>query len=360
MNPQAPYDLTRITLIVLIIGVLIAGSLWTLLPFLSALIWATTIVVATWPLLLRVQRVAGDRRWIATAVMLGVMLAIFVVPFWLAVGKLLAAAAQGVELVRAFLAQGLAPPPEWIERLPLVGDKVAAKWRELAAGGPEAITQTVRPYARSAATWVLSVTGGLGRVVVHFILTVVIAGILYSQGELAAEGVLMFARRIGRERGERAVRLAGQAIRGVALGVIVTALVQSLFAGLGLWVSGVPRPGILLAVIFVLGIAQIGPLPVLLPAVIWLYWSGSVGWASALLVWTVFVGALDNFLRPVLIRRGVDLPLLLIIPGVIGGLISFGVVGLFIGPVVLAVTYTLLESWIREDKETGVAKSDAP
>jgi len=194
----------------------------------------------------------------------------------------------------------------------------------------------------------------LGTVVLHFILTVVIAAILYSQGELAAQGVLMFARRIGRERGERAVRLAGQAIRGVALGVIVTALVQSLFAGLGLWVSGVPRPGILLAVIFVLGIAQIGPLPVLLPAVIWLYWSGSAGWASALLVWTVLVGALDNFLRPVLIRRGVDLPLLLIIPGVIGGLISFGVVGLFIGPVVLAVTYTLLESWIREDKGTAV------
>jgi len=161
MNPQAPYDLTRITLIVLIIGVLIAGSLWTLLPFLSALIWATTIVVATWPLLLRVQRVAGDRRWIATTVMLGVMLAIFVVPFWLAVGKLLAAAAQGVELVRAFLAQGLAPPPEWIERLPLVGDNVAAKWRELAARGPRRLrrrcghTRARRQHgcSRSLAAW---------------------------------------------------------------------------------------------------------------------------------------------------------------------------------------------------------------
>jgi predicted PurR-regulated permease PerM len=101
---------------------------------------------------------------------------------------------------------------------------------------------------------------------------------------------------------------------------------------------------------FVLGVAQLGPIPVLLPAVIWLYWSGSVGWAIALLVWTVLVGALDNILRPVLIRRGVDLPLLLIIAGVIGGLIGFGVVGLFIGPVLLAVTYTLLESWVRNDK----------
>ena len=350
MNSQPGYDLARITLAVLIIGVLFAGSLWTLLPFLGALTWGATIVVATWPLLLRIQRVTGGRRSLATAVMTGVMLAIFIVPFALAIGMLLDAAVEGVELVRAFFVQGLAPPPDWIKRVPWVGERVAAEWRELAAGGPEAVIETVRPYLRPAAAWVLSMTGGFGMVVVHFILTVIIAAILYSNGEMAARGVLLLAHRIGREQGERAVRLAGQAVRGVALGVIVTALVQSLLAGLGLWVSGVPRAGLLLAVMFVLGVAQLGPLPVLAPAVIWLYWSGSVGWASALLVWTVLVGTLDNILRPVLIRRGVDLPLLLIIAGVIGGLIGFGVVGLFIGPVILAVTYTLLESWVRNDK----------
>lgn len=352
MNSQAQYDLTRIALVILIIAILFFGSLWTLLPFLSALTWATTIVVATWPLMLRVQRATGNRRWIATTIMTGVMLAIFVVPLGLAIGKLLGSAAQGVELVRTFLAQGLSPPPEWIERIPLVGDRIAAPWHELAAGGPDALTETVRPYLRSAAAWIISITGSFGMLLLHFILTVVIAALLYARGELAAEGVLMFARRVGRDRGDHAARLAAQAIRAVALGVIVTALIQSLVAGLGLWVSGVPRPGLLFAVVFVLGIAQIGPLPVLLPAVVWLYWSGSVGWASALLVWSIFVGTLDNFLRPVLIRRGVDLPLLLIIPGVIGGLIAFGVVGLFVGPVLLAVTYTLLKSWIHEDQRT--------
>ena len=350
MNSRPGYDLTRITLVVLIIGALLAGSLWTLLPFLGALIWAATIVVATWPLMLWIQRLAGGRRLMATAVMTGVMLAIFIVPFWLAIGALLGGAVEGVELAKDFFAHGLPPPPEWIERLPWVGERIAARWRELAAGGPEAVIETVRPYASSAAAWVFSITGGLGMMVVHFILTVIIAAILYSHGEMAAKGVLSFAHRIGQEEGERAVRLAGQAVRGVALGVIVTALVQSLLAGLGLWVSGVPRPGLLLAIMFVLGVAQLGPIPVLLPAVIWLYWSGNVGWAIALLVWTVLVGALDNILRPVLIRRGVDLPLLLIIAGVIGGLIGFGVVGLFIGPVILAVTYTLLESWVRNDK----------
>jgi predicted PurR-regulated permease PerM len=352
MNSQPQYDLTRITLVILIIGILIAGSLWTLLPFLSALTWATMIVVATWPLMIRVQLATGNRRWLATTIMTGVMLSIFIIPFGLALGKLLTGAAQGADFARTFLAQGLPPPPDWIGRLPFVGDKFANWWRELAAGGADAVTETVRPYLRSTATWILSVTGSFGMLILHFILTAIIAAILYVNGESAAEGVLMFARRVGRERGDRAVRLAAAAIRGVALGVIVTAIVQSLVAGLGLWISGVPRPGLLLAVIFVLGVAQIGPLPVLLPAVVWLYWSGNVGWAIGLLVWSVFVGALDNVLRPVLIRRGVDLPLLLIIPGVIGGLIGFGVVGLFIGPVLVAVTYTLLESWIREDSGT--------
>lgn len=350
MNAQAQHDITRITLVILIIGILIAGSLWTLLPFLSALTWATTIVIATWPLMIRVQRATGNRRWIATLVMTLIMLAIFVVPFALAIGKLFTSAAQGVELARTFVVQGLPPSPAWVEKIPVVGERIGTTWNELSAGGPEAVAEAIRPHARAAAAWTLSMTGGAGMLMLHFLLTVVIAGILYFYGESAAEGVLMFARRVGRDRGDKAVRLAAAAIRGVALGVVVTAIVQSLFAGLGLWASGVPRPGLLLAVIFVLGIAQVGPLPVLLPAVGWLYWSGHPGWGTALLIWSFLVGALDNLLRPVLIKRGVDLPLLLIIPGVIGGLLAFGVVGLFIGPVVLAVTYTLLESWIRDDK----------
>ncbi len=352
MNTRAPFDLARVTLMVLIIFVLIAASLWTMLPFLGALIWAATIVVATWPLLLRVQSMAGGRRWVATLTMTVVMLAIFIVPFTFAIGVLFDAAAEGVELVHTYMTQGLDPPPAWVSNLPWVGPRIAAKWQDLAAGGAEGLAAVAQPYFRSIGAWALAVTGGLGGVVIHFILIVIIAAILYAQGETAAKGVLMFARRIGAERGEKVVRLAGMAVRGVALGVIVTALVQSLLAGLGLWVSGVPRPGLLLAASFALCIAQLGPLPVLAPAVIWLFWSGQYGWGSALLVWSLVVGTLDNFLRPVLIRRGVDLPLLLIIVGVIGGLIGFGIIGLFVGPVILAVTYTLLESWIADDPAT--------
>ena len=335
---------------VLIICLLIVASLWTLLPFVGAFVWAVTIVVATWPLLMRLERLAGGRRWVATALMTGLMLAIFILPFSFSLGMLFDAATEGVAVARVYVTHGLAPPPTWVAELPLVGKQVAAKWQQLAAEGAPALAQFLQPYIRTGSAWLLAMSGGLAIVVIHFILTVIIVAILYSQGELAAKGVLAFVRRLAPERGEQVVRLAGQAVRGVALGVIVTALVQSVLAGLGLWITGVPRPGLLSGVVFVLCVAQLGPLVVLVPAVIWLYWSGHVGWASVLLVWTIIVGLLDNVLRPILIRRGVDLPLLLIFAGVIGGLIGFGVIGLFVGPVVLAVTYTLLQSWVGEHR----------
>ena len=141
----------------------------------------------------------------------------------------------------------------------------------------------------------------------------------------------------------------GKAIRGVALGVGVTAIVQSVLGGLGLALAGVPFAGPLTALMLVLCIAQVGPVPVLLVACGWLWWTGEVGWAIGLLVWSAVVGTLDNVLRPALIRRGADLPLLLIFAGVIGGLIGFGLVGIFAGPVLLAVTYTLLKAWLAEE-----------
>jgi predicted PurR-regulated permease PerM len=348
MKPVATAEITRILLTILLIAMLVAGSFWVLIPFLGALIWATSIVVATWPLLLWVQKKTGGRRSIAVAIMTLLVLLAFILPFAVAVSALLEAAQRGPDTVRAFLADGLGPPPQWVQAIPVVGARAALRWQELAAGGPDAIVETLRPYVRTAATGAISLTGGLGVILVHVLITLILVGILYSQGEVAARGVLAFAHRIGRERGEETVVLAGQAVRSVALGVIVTALVQALLAGLGLAVAGVPYAAVLTFIAFVLGIAQLGPLLILAPAVIWLYWTGSAGWATALLIWSIPVIALDNILRPILIRRGVQLPMLLIIGGVVGGLIAFGVLGLFVGPVILAATWTLTKAWVAE------------
>jgi predicted PurR-regulated permease PerM len=348
--PAAPSepsrDITRVMLSVLVIGALLIGSVWTLLPFLSAIIWATTITIATWPLLQRLERATGGRRALSAGIMTLLVILAFIVPFAVAIDTIVDAARRSPAVMSDFLAHGLGAPPAWVASLPFVGEQFAAQWQTIAAGGPDALLSAIQPYALSAAAATLAATGGFGRAVVLVLLTVALVGILYARGDIAARGALALAHRLGGETGERAMHLAAQAIRGVALGVVVTALVQAILAGIGLWLTGVPHAGVLTAVAFILGIAQIGPIPIIAASIVWLYWSGSTGWATVLLIWSVPVLTLDNVLRPILIRRGVQLPMLLIIAGVIGGLIGFGVVGLFIGPVVLAVTYTLARDWV--------------
>jgi predicted PurR-regulated permease PerM len=192
----------------------------------------------------------------------------------------------------------------------------------------------------------------------QFLLTVIISAILFSTGEMAAAGIRQFARRLAGQQGEDAAILAAKATRGVALGVGVTALVQALLGGIGLAVSGVPAATLLTAVMFMLCLAQIGPALVLIPAVVWLFWQDQTLWGSIMIVWTMFVCTIDNFIKPVLIKKGADLPLILIFAGVLGGLFAFGIIGLFIGPVVLAVTYTLLEAWVVGDISQEAAGSD--
>ncbi len=359
MKPHLPHhDLARNTLGVVFIGLLAAACLWILRPFLPALIWATMVVVATWPLMIRVQARLGGKRKPAAAIMTLVMLLVFIIPFSLALGTIVENAGAIVTWLKGLSELTLPPPPDWLNKLPLVGDGLADGWRQLAAAGPEELNARLMPHVRKLVRWFVTQAGNFGVMLVHFLLTVGLAGILYTKGETAAEGIRRFALRLAGPRGESSSVLAAQAIRAVALGVIVTAIVQSALAGIGLAVAGLPYASLLTAVIFMLAIAQLGPAPVLIPAVIWLYWKGDPVWGTVLLVWSLLVGSLDNFLRPMLIKRGANLPLLLIFAGVIGGLIAFGIIGLFIGPVVLAVTYTLLAAWVRDgdlEDSTGLS-----
>lgn len=341
-------DLARITLGVLSIGLMIVASLWILQPFLGATIWATMIVVATWPLMLAVQKRLGGQRWGAVTVMTLAMLLLLVVPLVLAIATIVDHREDIANFAASLATARVPPPPDWVGQVPLIGSRIAGEWRQLAATGSEELAAQATPYVRKALAWFAGQAGSFGLMLLHFLLTVVITAILYATGEQAANGVRRFGRRLAGDQGENSVILSGQAIRAVALGVVVTAIVQSAAAGVGLAVTGIPYAAVLTAIIFILCIAQLGPLLVLAPVVIWLYWSGDAVWGTVLLVWTILVGGLDNVLRPILIRRGADLPLLLIFAGVIGGLVGFGIIGLFVGPMVLAVTYRLLEAWVAE------------
>lgn len=343
-------ELTRTVLAVLLIAILIGASFWVLRPFLLAVVWASMIVVATWPLMLKVQA-AVRRRALAVIVMTGAMLLVFVVPLVLAIQALV----DNMDTITAWLRElpdaTIPLPPEWVGKIPLFGARLAETWTAIAAAGITELLARLNPFIHEAAKWLPGVFGSVGLLGIEFLLTVLISAIMFAQGETARSAMIRFGRRLAGDRGRHAVLLAGQAIRAVALGVVVTALVQTILAGIGLAVAGIPFAGLLTATILILCIAQIGPLIVLLPAVIWLFWHGATGWGVALLVWSVIVGMLDNVLRPMLIRKGADLPLLLIFAGVIGGLLAFGIIGLFVGPVVLAVTYTLLNEWVAEVPE---------
>ena len=349
---EARPDLARYTLGVLTIVAMIGASFWILRPFLGATIWAAMLVVATWPALLWFEARLWRRRSLAVLSMVLILLLVFVLPLTLAIVTIAANADVLVDWVKSLTSRSLPPLPDWVAQLPLVGPKLAAMWNEVLTSGMAGLEARITPYAREVTTWLVGRAGAVGALFLQFLLTVVIAGIMYAQGEKAAAKVRQFGRRLGGSRGDDVVVLAGKAIRGVALGVGVTAIVQAVAGGIGLAIAGVPFAALLTAVMFMLCIVQLGPTFVLLPATIWVFSNGSTGWGVFLGVWTLTVGVMDNFLRPVLIRRGADLPLLLIFAGVIGGLIGFGLVGIFVGPVMLAVCYTLMDAWLESPPDS--------
>jgi len=277
------------------------------------------------------------------------MLLLLVIPLWTAIETIVEHADEMGELATKMASSGLPQPPEWVAKVPLVGKRLSVTLASWADAGPAGLEARVGPYLADAARWVFDQAGSLGGTLVQFLLVVILSAVMYTGGESAAKGVRRFGRRLAGPRGEEAIILAGKAIRSVALGVGVTALVQTVMGAIGLVLAGVPFASLLSAVMLMLCIAQLGPALVLFPAVGWMYWTDQTGWATFLLVWSIVVSTLDNVLRPVLIKKGADLPLLLIFAGVIGGLLGFGLIGIFVGPVILAVTYTLLEAWVADD-----------
>jgi len=350
MNPN-PRDLTQITLAVLFIGGLMLATFWVLKPFLSALIWAAMIVVATWPLMLKAQAALGGRRVLAVSVMSVSILLMLLLPLSLAIATIVENADKIVGWAKWLAESRVPPPPDWVATLPVVGAKLQSFWLSYMASGLEDFAPKLIPHAEGITKWFAAQAGDLSLLFMQFLLIVLLAAILYATGDEAAVWIRRFGLRLGGERGEGAVVLVGQAIRGVALGVVLTALLQSVIGGIGLAIAGIPMAALLTALIFLMCIAQIGAGLVMFAAVAWLFWTGDVAWGVFLLIWSIVVTTMDNFIRPFLIKQGADLPIVLIFAGVIGGLLGFGLVGIFVGPVVLAVSYTLLDAWVKAERQ---------
>jgi predicted PurR-regulated permease PerM len=346
-QPRDRLDVTHTTLSVLFLALLAIGTYWVLRPFLTAMLWATIVSVTMWPLLLRLETSFGrkPRRGLAVTIVTAAILLVVFIPVTLALVTIVKSAyALTTDIQLDSIA--LPAPPGWLDRIPFAGERVAGEWKRFDALSTQDRARMLAPYLQTALQWFAVTAGSIGTMLLQFLLTTIITAIMLAKGEEAREMILGFSRRLAGQQGEDVAVLAGKAIRGVVMGVVGTALAQTAVGGLGLFIAGIPAAGLLTAVMLFFCLAQLGPAFILLPAVFWLYWSGHSGWGTVLLVISLVVLTMDNVIRPVLIRRGANLPLLLIFTGVIGGLIAFGIVGLFIGPVVLTVTHTLLTAWI--------------
>ena len=327
------------------VAALLFGVLAVLRPFLSAMIWAAIVVVATWPIMLRVQRLFGGRRGLAVAAMSSGLFVAVVAPVALLLGTLVTRLPELRDVGGRLLAGPWPGPPGWLERLPY-GTRLTAQWQLAVAQSPDHWAEAVKPYLSTMALWLSHHLGTLGGITVDFLLTLLLVVVFYLHGEALATQTLRLARRVGGAGAEEGAVLAGRAMRAIAAGVVVTALVESILSGFGLWVVGIPAAGVLTSVMFMLCVLQIGPLPVLVPAAVWLIIQHQVGWGIALAVWAVMMSVGEGIMRPWLIQRGAKLPVMLVIVGVIGGLLAFGVAGIFIGPVLLAVVKQLVERWV--------------
>ncbi|MCU5774947.1 AI-2E family transporter YdiK [Erwiniaceae bacterium BAC15a-03b] len=345
-NLQRGTDLPQIMFTLMFITILIVACFWVVQPFILGFAWASMVVIATWPLMIKLQSWLWGRRSLAVLAMTLVLLLLFIIPIAILVNSLIDNSAP----VIAWATSGHLQIPQlsWLHEIPMVGDKLYASYHKLVDGGGSALMAKVQPYVGRTTGFFVAQAGHFGRFMMHLGLMLLFSILLYWRGEQVGNGIRHFAWRLAGRRGDAAVLLAGQAVRAVALGVVVTALVQGVLGGIGLAISGIPYATLLTVLMILFCLVQLGPLPVLVPAIIWLYWSGDTTWGTVLLVWSCVVGTLDNVLRPMLIRMGADLPMILILSGVIGGLFAFGMIGLFIGPVVLAVSYRLVSVWMHE------------
>ncbi|WWO99722.1 MAG: AI-2E family transporter YdiK [Candidatus Dasytiphilus stammeri] len=344
---QKTVDIPQLLFLFMFITILMVTCFWVVQPFIAGFAWASMVVIATWPLFIKLQNLLWRSRILAILIMILMLFLLFIIPITL----LLAGFIDNIIPLIQSLTSGPIKLPQlhFIDNIPLIGEKLYSTWNSILAGEKSnSMIIYAKPYIGKTTGFILLQVAHLARVILHLGLMLLFSILLYWRGEQIGQWILHFAGRLATHRGEAAVLLATKAIRAVALGISVTALVQGILGGVGLAFSGIPYAALLTGILILLGLMQLGTLPVLIPAIMWLYWSGENTSATILMIWSCLVVTLDNILRPVLIRMGADLPMIMIICGVIGGFFTFGMIGLFIGPVVLAISYKLLNVWMHE------------
>lgn len=328
-----------------VIGGLAYWCFQILSPFIMLLVWGAIIAVAVYPVFAKLERAFNGRKGLAaTAIAIG-LLVVLLVPVFL-LGETLI---SGVRVAADGLRDGtlrIPPPPEGVSAWPIIGKQLAGVWM-LASQNLDALIVKVGPEAVGFGKWLLSSAASVGGAVLLFVAAVVLAGAFLAYSESGSRFARAFAERLMGERGEEYVRVAESTVRSVATGILGIAVIQAVLAGLGMLVAGIPGAGLWAFFCLILSVAQIGGLPVLLPAAIYMFATADTLPAVLFTIWAAFVGVIDNVLKPILLGRGVKAPLLVVLIGSIGGLIAYGVVGLFVGAVIFTLGYKLFLVWLE-------------
>ena len=327
------------------IALLLIGCLVVLWPFLSSILWAVVLSFTAWPIYQRILRATGGRRswaalWMTLGTMVVLLLPFLLVGFSLAddVKRFTASAQQWIEI-------GPPAAPAWLARVPLVGGSLSATWSTF-AGDSKALVQQLKQFIEPASSVLLKVSIIVGHGILELTLSILIAFFLYRDGVFVAERAAAGAERIAGESGRHLLELAGRTVRAVVYGILGTALAQGVLAGIGFLIARVPGAMMLALLTFFLSVLPFGPPLIWIPVSIYLFMKVSVAWGIFMVFWGLIISSADNVVKPWLISQGADMPFILIFFGVIGGAMSFGLVGVFLGPTLLAVSYKLLREWL--------------
>ncbi len=335
-----------------IVVILLAGCLFVMRPFISALLWALVLSFASWPIYQRVLRWVGKRRSLAATLMTLAMVVAMLVPI-LIVGSTVVQNVRDLAIAaERWLEEGPPAPPQWLAKVPIVGHRAVDSWQTLAQDSTKLWAAAYRLVEPISAI-MLKIGLGVGNGLLQIALSLLITFFLFRDAGRGAERLSCLVEQLSGERGRYLLKIAGDTVRGVVYGILGTALLQAVLLGIGYLIAGLPGVGLLaLLTFFVSIVPMLGTGLVWIPATIWLFHQGSPGYGIFLLVWGLLVSSLDNFVRPWLISQGSDLPFLLIFFGVIGGAFAFGFVGVFLGPTLLAVGYRLVQEWISTHSDT--------
>jgi predicted PurR-regulated permease PerM len=341
-------DVTHLAVRLGLLAFLLYWSFILVRPFVPILAWSAVIAVALYPAFDWLSSHLGGRPRLAATIITASCLAIIIGPVtWLGVGLIDSLMEISEQFGNGRLV--VPSPPAGLGDWPIVGDALHDLWSK-ASNNFEAAFQQLAPYLKPVAAYLLVFAGGLGLGALKFLLSVILAGFLFPSGPRLVAAGRGFLSHVIAQRSEDFLALAGATIRSISQGVIGIAIVQALVIGLGLKLAGVPHASVLSFAVLILAILQIGSLVVLLPVVIWIWSAKDFAVALPITIFLVLAGISDNVLKPLLMGRGLTTPMPVIFIGLIGGTLAHGIVGLFVGPIILAVAWQLMMAWIREDK----------